>query len=98
MSTAVKRKSKIKKKIRTCVDVTIAIFVTFLLLFPIIWMIPSAFKSRGELFSLPNHFFTANPTLDNFKAVFNMKLNNYNFIRSLLVTTAISAVTTILSV
>lgn len=98
MSMTLKEKRRLKKKIRTGVDVLIASLITALILFPIIWMLPSAFKSRTELFSIPNHFFTLKPTLDNFKAVFEMRLNNYNFIRSLLVTTAIAAVTTIISV
>lgn len=93
-----KRKRIIKKKIRTIVDVTIACLITALIMFPIVWMLPSAFKPRGELFALPNHFFPTKPTLNNFKAVFEMKLNDYNFIRSLLVTTGISAITTVLSV
>lgn len=92
-----KRKALVKKRIRTGIDIFIAVLVTAIIMFPIIWMIPSAFKPRGELFSIPNHFLPQEPTLDNFKAVFSMKLNNYNFIKSMLTTTGVAAISTVLS-
>ena len=89
-----------KKQIKTTMFMLLAFLITALIMFPIIWIIPSAFKGRRELFDLPNHFFPQKPTLDNFKAVFEMKLNNYSFIRSMFVTTgeAISATVLALSV
>lgn len=92
-----KRKALVKKRIRTGIDIFIAVLITAIIMFPIIWMIPAAFKPRGELFSVPNHFLPQAPTLDNFKAVFNMKLNNYNFVKSMLVTTGIAVASTVLS-
>lgn len=75
----------------------LAFLITALIMFPIIWIIPSAFKGRRELFDLPNHFFPQKPTLDNFKAVFEMKLNNYSFIRSMFVTTGVAISATVLA-
>lgn len=92
-----KQRTLIRKRIRTGADVVLALLITALILFPIVWIVPSAFKARGELFDIPNHFFPQEPTLDNFKAVFNMKLNNYSFIKSMLVTTGVALVTTFLS-
>lgn len=92
-----KKRRLIRKNVRTGLDVFLALLITAIILFPIVWIIPSAFKSRGELFSIPNHFFPEDPTWDNFKAVFDMKLNNYSFVKSMLVTTLVSLVTTVLS-
>lgn len=92
-----KQRTLIRKRIRTGADVVLALLITALILFPIIWIVPSAFKARGELFDIPNHFFPQKPTLDNFEAVFNMKLNNYSFIKSMLVTTGVALITTFLS-
>lgn len=92
-----KKRRLIRKRARTGVDVFLALLITAIIMFPIVWIIPSAFKGRGELFSIPNHFFPEDATWDNFKAVFDMKLNNYSFIKSMVVTTVVSLVTTVLS-
>ena len=34
----------------------IALLVAAIIAFPVIWMIPAAFKSKAELFSIPNTF------------------------------------------
>ena len=52
-----KQRTLIRKRIRTGADVVLALLITALILFPIIWIVPSAFKARGELFDIPNHFF-----------------------------------------
>lgn len=81
-------------KIIKCVT---ALLVVALILFPIIWMLPAAFKDRTELFSIPNHFLPSSWSLENFKKVFELDLNGYHFGSSLLSTLVVSAVATVLS-
>ncbi len=92
-----KNGAKIKKCFFKGLSVLVAALVAFLILFPIIWIVPSAFKPRGELFALPNHFFPQKATLDNFSAVFQMNLNGYSYVRSLVVTTLVSVAATVLA-
>ena len=74
------------KKKKAVIYTIVGFVVAAVLLFPIIWMLPAAFKPRAELFGIPNTFFPKDPTLDNFTKVFQMKLNGYGFVRSLFVT------------
>ena len=73
---------------------TISIIVVIIVLFPIIWMIPAAFKPRSELFALPNTFFPKKPTIDNFKLMFNASVNGTKFITSLGSTLLVSILAT----
>ncbi len=92
-----KKKAKIKKTVSKTAVIFFAAMITFLILFPIIWILPAAFKPRGELFSIPNHFFPVKPTIANFKAVFEMNLNGYNFVQSLFVTAGVAIASTALA-
>lgn len=92
-----KTKAKIKRGIFKGLEIFLAAVITFFILFPIIWILPAAFKPRGELFSIPNHFFPVKPTFANFKAVFEMNLNGYNYVRSLFVTAGVSIASTALA-
>ena len=74
-----------------------AAVIAFIILFPLIWIVPSAFKPRDELFSIPNHFFPQQATLENFSAVFTMTLNGYSYVRSLFVTATVAAASTLLA-
>lgn len=75
----------------------LALLVVAIILFPIIWMLPAAFKDRTELFAIPNKFLPQSWSLDNFKKVFTMTLNGYNFTSSLLATFFVAVVATALS-
>ena len=70
----------------------LALLVVAIVLFPIIWMLPAAFKDRTELFAIPNKFLPQSWSLDNFKKVFTMTLNGYNFTSSLLATFFVAVV------
>lgn len=87
----------VKKIAATVTAVIVAAFITFLILFPLIWIVPSAFKPRSELFKIPNHFFPQSPTFANFTAVFTMKLNGYDFVVSLFVTAGIALASALLA-
>lgn len=85
------------KKKKAIIYTIVGFVVAAVLLFPIIWMLPAAFKPRAELFGIPNTFFPKDPTLDNFTKVFQMKLNGYGFVRSLFVTLLVATGATALS-
>lgn len=90
-------KAKIAKYVSKIAAIVAAAFITAIILFPLIWIVPSAFKPRDELFSIPNHFFPQQATLDNFSAVFTMTLNGYSYTRSLFVTAGVAAASTLLA-
>ncbi len=49
----------------------IGVVVALVTLFPILWMVSTAFKPPGEIFSLTPHPLPVHPTLHNFAAVMN---------------------------
>jgi N,N'-diacetylchitobiose transport system permease protein len=70
-------------------------------LFPIFWMVSTAFKPRGEIFSLTPHPLPAHPTLSNFAAVMSGKvigISYWTFFRnSMLVTVTSVAAASLIS-
>jgi N,N'-diacetylchitobiose transport system permease protein len=67
-----------------------AVLIALVTLFPILWMISTAFKPATEIFSLTPHPLPAHPTTSNFHQVLNGSVIGYSFWRffanSLLVT------------
>jgi N,N'-diacetylchitobiose transport system permease protein len=67
-----------------------AVLIALVTLFPILWMISTAFKPATEIFSLTPHPLPAHPTTANFHQVLNGSVIGYSFWRffanSLLVT------------
>lgn len=88
---------KLKNTLFTIVKYALALLVVAVILFPIVWMVMAAFKDRVELWAIPNPFFPENFTLENFKKVFTLNLNGYNFGSSLLWTLIVSVTATALS-
>lgn len=91
---ATKGKRNIAKQI---IATVIVVLVCLIILFPIIWMIPAAFKPRREIWALPNTFWPTNFTFDNFSKVLTTELNGYNFLKSLGVTFLVSVISVTLS-
>lgn len=91
------KKTGLKNRLLRLVKNMLALLVVAAILFPIIWMLPAAFKDRTELFAIPNQFLPAEWSLDNFEKVFNLTLNGYNFTSSLLATFVVAVVATALS-
>lgn len=60
------------QRIKTWAVHIILIFIVLLFLFPIFWLISTAFKSPGDYYSDPPMFLPSVPTLDNFKAVLGL--------------------------
>lgn len=57
----------------------ILIAMTFLMIFPFLWMVSSSLKTQAEIFSFPPSIFPKTLKLDNFKILFI----EYNFLTSL---------------
>ena len=88
---------KLKNTLLNVIKYTLALLVVAIILFPIVWMVMAAFKNRVELWAIPNQFFPEEWTLDNFKKVFTLNLNGYNFGSSLLWTMIVAVSATALS-
>lgn len=90
-------KTGMKNRLLRLVKNLLALLVVAAILFPIVWMLPAAFKDRTELFAIPNQFLPAEWSLDNFEKVFTLTLNGYNFTSSLLATLVVAVIATALS-
>ena len=89
--------SKFKKKIRKILLTALAVVITLVIAFPIIWMLPAAFKTRGELFQIPNTFFPKTITLENFRKVFSVEVSGSTFLKSMAITFLVSCLSTFFS-
>lgn len=85
-----KRMKKVKKLVLTL----IAILVAAVVIFPIVWIIPAAFKPRKELFSIPNTFLPVKATLDNFTKVLEADINGTTLLKSIGVTLLVACIST----
>ena len=52
----------------------LGVLVALVTLFPILWMVSTAFKPAGEIYSLTPHLLPAHPTLGNFRSVIDGKV------------------------
>ena len=86
------------KLIKTIIFTIICLVVVAIILFPIIWMLPAAFKGKTEIWAVPNHWLPKVFSMKNFEKIFTGKLvNNYNFISSLGSTLLVSVIAVVLS-
>ena len=88
------KNAKKRKKIQKIILTILAIIVALIVIFPIIWIIPAAFKPRNELFSIPNSFLPKNGTLDNFIKVFEADINGTSLLKSMGVTLLVAVIST----
>ncbi len=86
---------KNKKIPSTIIRYAITVLVVAVILFPIVWMLPAAFKGKREIWMIPNTFFPKDFTLSNFEKIFNLDHNGYNFIRSLGATFLVATVSVV---
>jgi N,N'-diacetylchitobiose transport system permease protein len=75
----------------------LGVIVALVTLFPILWMISTAFKPSGEIFSLTPHLLPAHPTLRNFSEVMNghaagLGISFWVFARNSLLVTIVTVV------
>lgn len=85
------RKMKVVNKVIT---ISIAVVVMALILFPLLWLIPAAWKDRIDIWNIPPQWLTSNPTWKNFEKVFQVT-KEYNFGKSMLMTTIVALCATV---
>lgn len=72
----------------------VALLVAAITLFPILWMISTAFKPASEWVTLTPHPFPQHPTLGNFRTVFNGSATNgltyWTFLKNSLIVTVVA--------
>lgn len=91
------KNAKKRKKIQKILLTISAILVAAVVIFPIVWIIPAAFKPRMELFSLPNTFLPQKWTFANFEKVFTADINGTNLLKSMGVTLLVAVLATVTS-
>jgi N,N'-diacetylchitobiose transport system permease protein len=67
--TRQRARRRLRKKTRTFSLNALAVLVALLTLFPIFWMVSTAFKPSQEIYSLTPHLLPTHPTLGNFATV-----------------------------
>lgn len=55
----------------------LSVVIAFVIIFPIIWMVLSSFKTSGELFQYPLKLFSESPSLDHYVSVLQGGFMNY---------------------
>jgi len=73
----------------------LGVLVALVTLFPILWMVSTAFKPAREIYSLTPHLLPAHPTLGNFRSVIDGKvigLPYWNFLKNSLFVTLSSVI------
>lgn len=93
-SSSYYKKIKRRKKIKKILLTALAILVALIVIFPILWIIPAAFKGRRELFDIPNTFFPKDWTFDNFEKVFEADINGTSILKSMGVTLLVAIIST----
>ena len=88
-----KRRKIIKKIILSIV----AILIAAMIIFPVVWILPAAFKAKKELFQIPNTIIPKKPTLNNFIKVFQIEVNGSTFIKSIFATLLVATLSTFCS-
>jgi multiple sugar transport system permease protein len=78
-----------KKILKRAIILFILIVSVLFFIFPIFWLIGSAFKTQNDMFSMPPVFFP-NPTIEYFKNFFLKEGNTRYFINSVIVATMCS--------
>ncbi|MGH3298209.1 MAG: carbohydrate ABC transporter permease, partial [Trebonia sp.] len=71
----------------------LGLLVALFALFPVLWMISTAFKPATEIYSLTPHPIPLHPTLANFKAVFSgsvIGISYWNFLKNSLFITLVA--------
>lgn len=70
-------KASDKKRVLTVVTTIVGLGVSFVMVFPIIWLLMSSFKDSTELFAYPLHFLPENFSLDSYKNVISSGFFQY---------------------
>lgn len=91
----IKKRNK-RKLITQIICIVTAIIPVIILLFPFIWIIPTAFKSNSEAVNLPMTWLPLKGVgFDNFVKIFELDVNGATFLKSLFFTLLIAIVATV---
>ena len=85
---------KTQKILSKSIYIIIALIVVIIVLFPLLWMIPGAWKPRVDIWHIPPKWFPTKATWENFKKVF-VVTRQYNFGKALLMTTIVALLATV---
>lgn len=88
------KKERTKKIISNILYYAIILVVVVMILFPIVWMIPAAWKSRVDIWNIPPKWLPTDANWENFKKVFTVT-REYNFGKSMLMTTIVATLATV---
>lgn len=91
---ATMNKYKAKKIAKKIILSFIAILIASMIIFPVVWILPAAFKTKKELFQIPNTIFPKKFTINNFVKVFQIEVNGSTFIKSILSTMLVALLST----
>ena len=92
-SSARRRRRLLTRRARRAGLNLLGLLVALITLFPILWMVSTAFKPATEWYSLTPHPLPAHPTLGNFRAVIDggvIGLPYWNFLKNSLFVTVVS--------
>ena len=84
---------KRKKTFIKILYIAIALIVVAIILFPFLWLIPGAWKSRTDIWNIPPKWLPTTIVWDNFKKIF-VATRQYNFLKSILMTTVVALLAT----
>lgn len=86
-----------RKKVYIKAILTVLAFIpVIIILFPIIWALPSAFKGIEEIWKLPSAWLPTQFTFGNFPKIFEFDYNGGTFLKSMLFTTFVAVLATLL--
>ena len=57
-------------KLTTALEIAVLVIFAIVMLFPVLWMLETAFKDTKDIYAVPAKVFTFKPTLSHFKDVF----------------------------
>lgn len=93
-------RAKLKKGIKELFIILTVVVITSVIIFPIVYMLPFALKTKSEFMTLVRNFSWLPEKLSwtNFTHVFTISVNGGTFLRSLIMTTVVAIIGTVLVV
>lgn len=74
--------------------ILVIMLISFIFIFPFLWMLSATVQPLSELLKLPPNFIPKKVTLDNYKALFELSGNNFNYYRFYFNSVVVALVTT----
>ena len=88
-----------KRKFGTGFELILLTLFAVVMLFPVLWMLETAFKDTKDIYAVPAKVFSFSPTLDHFKNVFSSDSPVFQgFVNSVIVAAFSTIIATVLGV